>query len=195
MSELFHRKIERSADRLRHRDHRGGQRRRHRRDRAAVHHRRNRRAGARHAGLHAARAGGPQHLRPRGLLRLPQPDDPDAARRGRTLRPVFAGRGIPVRPADAVGVQADGSRPRPGGRQILGFLARRAPDQSARRRSGIEHARLRLARPHAAEDRRPSAASGGPARARRALHRGDGRERRPRRLRTGDARHAISRPE
>ena len=44
------------------------------------------------------------------------------------------------------------------------------------------------------EDGRPSAASGGPARARRALYRGDGGERRPRRLRPGDARTPISRP-
>ena len=41
---------------------------------------------------------------------------------------------------------------------------------------------------------RPSAASRGPARARRALHGGDGGERRPRRLRPGDAGHAVSQP-
>ena len=32
---------------------------------------------------------GPRHLRPRGLLSLPQPDDPRAARRGRALRPLL----------------------------------------------------------------------------------------------------------
>ena len=46
---------------------------------------------ARHAGLHAAGAGRARHLHPRGLLSLPQPDDPHAARRGRALRAVLAG--------------------------------------------------------------------------------------------------------
>ena len=32
---------------------------------------------------------GPQHLRPRGLLPLPQPDDPPDARRGGALRPLL----------------------------------------------------------------------------------------------------------
>ena len=75
----------------------------------------------------------------------------------RTLRdeverygPLFARCGIPVRPPDALGVQADWTRPRARWRKIFGFLARRAPDQSARRRSGIEHARLPLARPYSA---------------------------------------------
>jgi hypothetical protein len=39
------------------------------------------REGGGHAPLHAARAGRPQHLRPRGLLHLPQPDDPPVPRR------------------------------------------------------------------------------------------------------------------
>ena len=61
-----------------------------------------------------------------GCYALPQPDDPDAARRGRTLRSLLAGRGIQVRPADAVGVEADRPGPRPHRRQILGLLACRA---------------------------------------------------------------------
>ena len=144
--------------------------------------------------VHAAGACRAQHLRPRGLLRLPQPDDPDAARRGRALRPLLAGRGVAVRPPDAVGLEADRTGPRPRRRQIFRLLACRAPDQSAGRRSGVEHARLPLAGPHHAEDGRPAAASGGAARARRALHRRDGGERGTRRLRPGDARTRTSRP-
>ena len=47
-----------------------------------------------------------------------------------------------------------------------------------------------LARTHAGDGRSP-AASGGAARPRRALYRRDGRERRARRLRPGDARHRL----
>ena len=98
--------------------------------------------------LHAAGAGWPQHLRPRRLLRLPQPDDPHLARRGRALRPVLARRRIQIRPPDAVGLEAHRPGPGPHRRQVLRCLACRAPHQSARRRAGIQHAGLSMARPH-----------------------------------------------
>jgi hypothetical protein len=44
---------------------------------------------------------------------------PDA-RRGGTLRPLLAGSGKPVRPSVPVGLQADGARPRPRRRPLLG---------------------------------------------------------------------------
>ena len=98
---------------------------------------------------------GPQHLHPRGLLRLPQPDDPHPARRGRALRPLLAGRGVQVRPPDAVGLEAHRARPRPHRRQVLRLLACRPPHQSARRGAGIQHAGLPLAGPDRAGDRGP----------------------------------------
>ena len=39
---------------------------------------------------------GRDDLHPRGLLCLPQPDDPPDARRGRTLWPLLAGGGVDV---------------------------------------------------------------------------------------------------
>ena len=85
-------------------------------------------------------AGRPQHLHPRGLLRLPLADDPHAARRGRALRSVLARGRIQIRPSDAVGLQAHRARPRAARRQIFRRMACRASDQSARRGAGIGHA-------------------------------------------------------
>ena len=96
--------------RLRARHHRRRQHRRPRRDRAAVHHPPDGRGRARHARLHAARTGRPQHLHPRRLLRLPLADDPHAARRGRALRPLLARGRIEIRPSDAVGLEAHRAR-------------------------------------------------------------------------------------
>ncbi len=64
-----------------------------RRDRSPVLSAKHDRKGWRGASLHAARIGGPQHLRPRRLLQLPFTDDPAVARRGRALRALFARRG------------------------------------------------------------------------------------------------------
>ena len=111
------------GDRICDRHHPGRQHRRRGRDRAAVHHPSDGRGRARHARLHAARAGRPQHLCPRGLLRLSFADDPHLARRGRALRPVFAGRRIQVRPPDAVGLQAHRPRSRAHRRQVLRRMA------------------------------------------------------------------------
>ena len=55
-----------------------------------------------------------------------------------------------VRPPDALGLQADRTGPRAHRRQIFRLLACRASDQSSRRRSGVEHARLSVAGPHLA---------------------------------------------
>ena len=60
-----------------------------------------------------------------------------------------------VRPPDALGLEADRTGPRARRRQIFRLLACRPSDQSARRRSGVEHARLPLAGPHHAQDGRP----------------------------------------
>ena len=67
------------------------------------------------------------------------------ARRGRALRPLFAGGGIEIRPSDAVGLEAHRPGSRPHRRQIFRRLARRASDQSARRRAGIGDAEIWLA--------------------------------------------------
>ncbi len=60
------------------------------------------------AGLHTARDRGPQHLHPRRLLCLPFADDPDAARRGRAIRSLFARRRIQIRSSDALGSKRTG---------------------------------------------------------------------------------------
>ena len=65
----------------------------------------------------AARAAGPQHLRPRRLLPLPQPADPAVQGRGRALRPLQPGRREHVRPSVPVGLQAHRARPRARRRQ------------------------------------------------------------------------------
>ena len=148
---------------------------------------------ARHAGLHAARTGRPQHLHPRGLLRLPFADDPHAAGRGRALRSLFAGGRIEIRPSDAVGIEADGTGPCPRRRQIFRRLACRPSDQSPRRRAGIGHAEIWLAAAQCAEDRRSRRASHGDAPGRRPLHGRDDRQRHQRRARPGDARQQLSR--
>ena len=120
--------------------------RRHRRSRAAVllpeHHRK----GGGHAALHPARAGRPRHLCPRGLLCLPQPDDPAVPRRDRALRSLLAGGGVDVRPPVPVGLEADRSGSGPRRRPLFERLARRAPDGSARGGAGIDHAELRVPR-------------------------------------------------
>ena len=118
--------------------------RRHGRDRAAVLGREHDREGRRHAALHAARAGRPQHLCPRRLLSLPQPDDPPAARRGRALRPLQPGRREHVRPSVPVGLQAHRARSRARRRQIFRRLAPRPPARSALGGAGLGDAALRL---------------------------------------------------
>ena len=74
---------------------------------------------------------GPRHLRARGLLSLPQPADPRAARRGGALRPLLPRRGEHVRPSVPVGLQAHRSRPGARRRQVFQRLALRASDQPA----------------------------------------------------------------
>jgi cytochrome c oxidase cbb3-type subunit 1 len=105
--------------------------RRHRRDRAALLPPERHRAGRGDAALHAARTRRARHLHPRGLLRLPQPDDPPDARRGRALRPLQPRRGVDVRPSVPVGLEADRARSRPRRRPLLGRVARPAPHRSA----------------------------------------------------------------
>ncbi len=55
-----------------------------------------------------------------GCYKLPQPDDPPAARRDRALRPLQPGGREHVRQALPVGLEADGARSRPRRRQVLG---------------------------------------------------------------------------
>ncbi len=62
--------------------------------------------------LHAARAGRPRHLHPRGLLHPLQPDDPAVPRRGRALRALQPRRREHVRPPVPVGLQAHRAGPR-----------------------------------------------------------------------------------
>ncbi len=100
--------------------------RRHRRDRAALLPREHHREGGGDAPLHAARAGRPQHLRPRGLLHLPQPDDPAVPRRGGALRPLQPGGGVDVRPPVPVGLEAHRAGPRPRRRPLLERMACRS---------------------------------------------------------------------
>src|SRR3546814_19391453 len=82
--------------------------RRHRRDRAFVLDRQHDRKGRRDAALYAARTRRAQHLHARGLLYLPQPDDPSVPRRGRTLWPLQPGGGEHVRPPVPMGVEEIG---------------------------------------------------------------------------------------
>ncbi len=97
-----------------------------------------------HAALYAARARGPQHLCARRLLPLPQPDDPFAARRGRALRPLFAGGREHVRPSVPVGLEAQRARHRARRRQVHRRLASRASDRSPLGRAAVDHADLRF---------------------------------------------------
>ena len=119
-----------------HRDRRPG------RDHPAVLPEEHDRDGRRHQALHAAGAGRPQHLRPRGLLSLPLADDPAVARRGRALRSLLAGGRKHVRPSVPVGIEADRAGSRARRRQIFRRLARHASDQSARDRAAVGDARL-----------------------------------------------------
>ena len=124
---------------------------RHRRcggDHTVVHDPPDRRRRPGHARLHAARDRRPQHLHPRRLLRLPFADDPDIARRSRTLRPLLARRRIQIRSSDALGIEADRAGYRAHGQQIFGRMACAAPQQSPGRRPGIGDAALFVARPH-----------------------------------------------
>jgi hypothetical protein len=119
------------------------------------------------AALLAARAHRARHLHPRGLLRLPQPDDPADAGRGGTLRPLLSGGGIDVRPPVPVGLEADGARPGPRGRPLLRRMACRPLHRPAIGRAGIGDAEIRLPpRPHVSPEhiedllrRTPSSAS------------------------------------
>ena len=120
--------------------------RRHRADRPAVLGREHDREGQGHAALLPPRAGRPRHLPARGLLRLPQPDDPHAPRRGRALRPLQPRRREHVRPSLPVGLQAHRAGPRPRRRQVLRPMAGRAHDEPALGRAGEHHAGLSLAR-------------------------------------------------
>src|SRR3546814_1591202 len=81
------------------------------------------------------------------------------------FRSLARGR-IQLRPPDALGIEENRAGPRPHRRQIFRLLARRAPDQPARRGAGVEHAGLSLAGAEPAPDERPAAAPCGPARGR-----------------------------
>ena len=110
-----------------------------------------------HAPLHAARARRPQHLRARGLLPLPQPDDPPDARRGGALRPLQPRGGVDVRPSLPVGLEAHRAGPRARRRPLFRRMARPAPDQSALGGAGLDHARLSASRDPRPQGRRRSA--------------------------------------
>ncbi len=119
----------------------GGRRdRRHRRDRAALLPPEHHREGRGRAALHAARARRPRHLHPRGLLRLPQPDDPPDARRGRALRSLQPRRRVDVRPPVPVGLEANRAGPRPRRRPLFRRVARPAPDRPALGGADLDHA-------------------------------------------------------
>ena len=124
--------------------------RRHRADRAPVLPAGHGREGRGHAALYAARARRTQHLRARGLLPLPQPDDPLAARRSRALRPLLAGGREHVRPSLPMGLEAQWSRSRPRRPEIHRHLAGRASQGPALGRAAVDHAELRLPRRDAA---------------------------------------------
>ena len=68
--------------------------------------------------VHAARAGRPRHLHPRGLLQLPLADDPPVPLRDRALRRVLQARRVGVRPSVPVGIAPHRPRPRARGRQV-----------------------------------------------------------------------------
>ena len=73
-----------------------------------------------------------------------------AARRGRALRPLFAGGREHVRSSVPVGIEAQRPGSRARRRQIFRRLAPRSPARSARRRPRLDHAALSLAREDAA---------------------------------------------
>ena len=68
------------------------------------------------------------------------------ARRGRTLRPLFAGRGKHVRSPVPMGVEAHRAGPRPRRRQIFRRMARDPSGQSAVDRAAVDHAGLSVPR-------------------------------------------------
>src|SRR5262249_51950532 len=131
-------------DSPRHRDPSRHRRRRHRGDRAALLPEEHDREGGGHAPLHAARARRPRHLRPRGLLHLPFADGAAAARRGRALRPLLAGRGEHVRPPVPVGLEAHRAGSRAHRRQVFRRMARGPPEGTARGGAAVGDARLRV---------------------------------------------------
>ena len=108
--------------------------------------------------LHAARAGRARHLRPRGLLRLPQPDDPHPARRGGALRALLAGGRVAVRPPDALGLEAHRPGPRAGRREVFRRLAGRASRRPAGAGAAVGDAALPLPAGGAARGREPARA-------------------------------------
>ena len=132
-----------------------GQRGRIGRDRPAVLPEVDDAAGGGPEAVHGAAGRRARRLRPRGLLQLPLADDPPVPRRDRALRPLLGRGRIRLRPSVPVGQQAHRPRPRARRRPVLRRLAPRAPQQSARRRAGVEHAGLSVAR----EDRRPTPTS------------------------------------
>src|SRR5262249_2408952 len=147
------------------------------RDHAAVLPQQHHREGRRGAALYAARARRPQYLCARGLLQLPFADDPHAARRGRALRPLFAGGREHVRSPVPVGIEANRPGPCAHRRQILRRLASRAPPLAEIRRADDDHAGLSVACEDGARlcthRRRPACAGD----ARRPLYGRDDRER------------------
>ena len=123
-----------------------------------------------------------------GCYACHSPDDPHAARRGRALRPLLAGRRIQIRPSDAVGLEAHRARtsrasaaniPTPGMSRISSIRATWCRNRSCRPIAGCCARRCETddlgAHLQAQRARR------------RALYRRDDRERRHGRLRPGRA--------
>ena len=159
------------SDPARHRHSHHGRDRRPGRDRPALLPEEHDRDRAGHAALHAARTRRPQHLCARRLLSLPQPDDPVAARRGRALRPLFAGGREHVRPSVPMGLEAQRTGHRARRRQVHRRLACRASGRSAFGRAAVDHAELRLPDDDAARHARARRQRRDQPRGRRSLHR------------------------
>ena len=143
--EHWHRRCGGSARALHRADHADRLDRRAVRDRPDVHGDGGPRAAARGQAVHAARAGGPRHLHPRGLLQLPLADDSPDARRGDALRRVEPRRRVRLRPPLPARLAPYRAGPAAGGRQVPRRLALRAHARSAQHQPGQHHAGLRLA--------------------------------------------------
>src|SRR5690606_7912668 len=98
-------------------------------------------------------------------------DGAHARLRDGALRQLLGGRRVRLRPAVPVGLEAHGTGPRADRRQVRGRVASAAPPRAARRRAGVEHAELPLARARRDRRRGNQGADAGPQAPRRPVRR------------------------
>src|SRR4051812_34168824 len=95
--------------------------------------------------VHAARNRRAGSLYPGGLRRLPLADDSPDARRDGSLRRVFKGRRVRLRPPVFVGLQTDGTGPAPGWWKVSTVVALRPYEAAGSDLARIHHAWLSVA--------------------------------------------------